>query len=139
MNARLILISVGLIAQNACVSTEAAYTLGGATLGGMSGALASAENRKILPLASAGGVLAGGLLGGMFARSVKAGRRSAFTEGYQRGASDTVKRQYWILQNLQKENARRSEGKWTSYQVPVELSGVNHHQISNEITIPILK
>ena len=28
--------------------------------------------------------------------------RSQFQKGYERGASDTVKRQYWILQNMQK-------------------------------------
>jgi hypothetical protein len=33
---------------------------------------------------------------------VKAGQRKQFQQGYDQGASDTVKRQYWILQNLQK-------------------------------------
>jgi hypothetical protein len=28
--------------------------------------------------------------------------RKEFQKGYERGAADTVKRQYWILQNLQK-------------------------------------
>jgi hypothetical protein len=34
--------------------------------------------------------------------SVKAGQRKQFQQGYDQGASDTVKRQYWILQNLRK-------------------------------------
>jgi hypothetical protein len=33
---------------------------------------------------------------------VKVGQRKQFQQGYDQGASDTVKRQYWILQNLQK-------------------------------------
>ena len=31
--------------------------------------------------------------------------RKEFQKGYERGAADTVKRQYWILQNLQKEES----------------------------------
>jgi hypothetical protein len=34
--------------------------------------------------------------------------RKEFQKGYDRGASDTVKRQYWIQQNMQK--AEQSKG-----------------------------
>lgn len=96
-----------------CVSPEAVYTLGGATLGGLSGTLASAQNPKMAPFIVAGGTAMGGLLGGLAAKSAKSGRYAAFQEGYQRGASDTVKRQYWILQNLQKE--QNSADRWQFY------------------------
>jgi|GEM_PF-6229590 hypothetical protein len=89
--------------QTGCVSTESAYSLGGATIGGLAGALASARNPRIAPFAVAGGAAAGGLISGMMIKSVKSGRYAVFQEGYQQGASDTAKRQYWILQNLQKE------------------------------------
>lgn len=89
--------------QTGCVSTESAYSLGGATIGGLAGALASVRNPQIAPFAVAGGAAAGGLISGMVMKSVKSGRYAAFQEGYHQGASDTAKRQYWILQNLQKE------------------------------------
>ncbi len=129
-----IFLSMGV--HNGCVSTEAAYALGGATLGGLSGAFLSARNPKIAPLVSAGGAAMGGLMGGMAAQSVKSGRAAAFKEGYQQGASDAVKRQYWILQNLQKE--RGHEDQWASYQIPINSYG-NVQKVSNDVTIPILQ
>ncbi|PWU07031.1 MAG: hypothetical protein C5B47_06740 [Verrucomicrobia bacterium] len=95
-------------AQTGCLSTETAYSLGGAAVGGVSGALVSRQNPRIAPFVTAGGAALGGLLGGIAIKSVKSGRYAAFREGYQHGASDTAKRQYWILQNLQKEQKNRS-------------------------------
>ncbi len=94
-------------AQTGCLSPESAYSLGGATLGGLSGVLASAHNPRITPFAAAGGAAVGGLMSGMAIKAVKSGRYAAFQEGYQNGASDTAKRQYWILQNLQKEPSNK--------------------------------
>ncbi len=65
--------------------------------------------------------------------------RSQFQKGYERGASDTVKRQYWILQDMQKrETAGQSKPRLSLYRMPVEpdpTAKVN--AVPYEITIPI--
>ncbi|MDD5198384.1 MAG: hypothetical protein PHC88_01150 [Terrimicrobiaceae bacterium] len=46
--------------------------------------------------------------------------RSQFQKGYERGASDTVKRQYWILQDMQKrDEAKESRPRLSVYRLPV--------------------
>ena len=53
-------------------------------------------------IGAAGGAAIGGIGTILAINSVKAGQRKQYQQGYDLGASDTVKRQYWILQNLQK-------------------------------------
>lgn len=65
--------------------------------------------------------------------------RTQFQKGYERGAADTVKRQYWILQNMQKqEEATRSTPRVSLYRVPVEPNpNATVKTVPYEITIPI--
>ena len=53
-------------------------------------------------IGAASGAAIGGIGTILAINSAKAGQRKQFQQGYDQGASDTVKRQYWILQNLQK-------------------------------------
>jgi hypothetical protein len=65
--------------------------------------------------------------------------RNEFQKGYERGAFDTVKRQYWIQQNMQK--ARQSEEppyRLTLYRIPVTPDPkATVKTVPYEITIPI--
>ncbi|HEX4989319.1 MAG TPA: hypothetical protein VFW91_11120, partial [Candidatus Binatia bacterium] len=46
--------------------------------------------------------------------------RKEFQKGYERGSGDTVKRQYWIQQNMQKaRQAEASPYRLTLYRIPV--------------------
>ena len=65
--------------------------------------------------------------------------RSQFQKGYERGASDTVKRQYWILQDMQKrEAAGQSKSRLSLYRMPVEPDpSATVKTVPYEITIPI--
>lgn len=65
--------------------------------------------------------------------------RSSFQKGYERGASDTVKRQYWILQNMQKREATgRREPRVSLYRMPVSPApDATVKTVPYEITIPI--
>ena len=46
--------------------------------------------------------------------------RKEFEKGYERGSDDTVKRQYWIQQNMQKAGqAKASPYRLTLYRIPV--------------------
>ncbi len=62
--------------------------------------------------------------------------RSPFQKGYERGASDTVKRQYWILQDMQKRDEKKPRA--SLYRMPVDPDpNATVKKVPYEITIPI--
>ena len=62
--------------------------------------------------------------------------RSPFQKGYERGASDTVKRQYWILQDMQKRNEKKP--RVSLYRIPVTPDpNATVKAVPYEISIPI--
>ncbi|MGC1479289.1 MAG: hypothetical protein WA771_02195 [Chthoniobacterales bacterium] len=65
--------------------------------------------------------------------------RKEFQKGYERGASDTVKRQYWILQNMQKrDEVGDSAPRLAVYRLPVEPDpDATVKRVPYEISIPI--
>jgi hypothetical protein len=86
--------------------SDALYTAGGSAAGAAAGGLVG-QNVSGSPAAPIIGAASGAAIGGigtiLAINSAKAGQRKQFQQGYDQGASDTVKRQYWVLQNLQKE------------------------------------
>ena len=63
--------------------------------------------------------------------------RKEFQKGYDRGAADTVKRQYWIQQNLQK-GEKASPYRLTIYRMPVAPDPDGKVKtVPYEIAIPI--
>ena len=65
--------------------------------------------------------------------------RSQFQKGYERGASDTVKRQYWILQDMQKREAK-SERRLSLYRVPITPDPeATVKTVPYEIAIPVVQ
>jgi len=68
-----------------------------------------------------------------------AASRSQFQQGYERGASDTVKRQYWILQDMQKrKEGNRSKPRLSLYRMPVAPDpNATVKTVPYEITVPI--
>jgi len=63
--------------------------------------------------------------------------RSQFQKGYERGASDTVKRQYWILQDMQKRDEPKKP-RVSLYRMPVAPDPkAEVKTVPYEITIPI--
>ncbi|MBN8711358.1 MAG: hypothetical protein BGO12_09565 [Verrucomicrobia bacterium 61-8] len=67
--------------------------------------------------------------------------RSPFQKGYERGASDTVKRQYWILQDMQKrEDGNRSKPRLSLYRIPVMPDPeATVKTVPYEITVPVIQ
>jgi len=62
--------------------------------------------------------------------------RSPYQKGYERGASDTVKRQYWILQDMQKRDEKKL--RLSLYRMPVIPDpNATVKTVPYEITIPI--
>ena len=63
--------------------------------------------------------------------------RNEFQKGYERGAADAVKRQYWMQQNLQK-GEKASPYRLTIYRMPVAPDpDAKVKTVPYEIAIPI--
>ena len=66
--------------------------------------------------------------------------RSQFQKGYDRGASDAVKRQYWILQDMQKRSESRPERRVSLYRIPITPDpAATVKTVPYEITIPVVQ
>jgi hypothetical protein len=64
--------------------------------------------------------------------------RSQFQKGYESGAADTVKRQYWIAQNLQKPG-KNPERHLSVYKLTVPPDpDAKVRKVPYEIAIPIV-
>jgi hypothetical protein len=74
----------------------------------------------------------------MFMLTACAGRKE-FQKGYERGAGDTVKRQYWLQQNMQKAGqANASPYRLNLYRIPVTPDpNATAKTVPYEIAIPI--
>ncbi len=66
--------------------------------------------------------------------------RSQFQQGYERGASDTVKRQYWILQDMQKRTDAKPERRLSLYRIPITPDpNAVVKTVPYEIAIPVVQ
>ncbi|MBN8707734.1 MAG: hypothetical protein J0I10_00010 [Verrucomicrobia bacterium] len=66
--------------------------------------------------------------------------RSEFQKGYERGASDSVKRQYWILQDMQKRAEPKPEPRVSLYRVPITPDPASTMKtVPYEIAIPVVQ
>lgn len=66
--------------------------------------------------------------------------RSQFQKGYERGASDTVKRQYWVLQDMQKRAELKPERRVSLYRIPITPDPeATVKTVSYEIAIPVVQ
>jgi hypothetical protein len=72
-------------------------------------------NPAITAAGAAGGVL---VSEGLHYASQKQSDK-AYTTGYEKGRSDAVKQQYWILVNQQKEKDGQNQGNVRYYEIPV--------------------
>jgi hypothetical protein len=74
---------------------------------------------------------------GMVMLTACAGRKE-FQKGYERGSGDTVKRQYWIQQNMQKAGQSKSPYRLTLYRMPITPDpNATVKTVPYEIAIPI--
>jgi hypothetical protein len=64
--------------------------------------------------------------------------RSQFQKGYERGAADTVKRQYWILQDMQQRSESKPDRRVSLYRIPITPDpDAAVKTVPYEITIPV--
>ncbi len=123
-----------------CSTTDALYTAGGAAAGGAAGALIGTQvsDNPVAPvIGAASGAALGGIGTALAIGTVKSAQKKQFQQGYDLGASDTVKRQYWILQNQQRETAA-TDYHLTTYRVSVPPDPASPiRKVPYEISIPI--
>jgi len=91
--------------------SDLALGAGGAALAGEF----SHGNPAITAAGAAGGVL---VSEGLHYASQKQADK-AYATGYEKGRSDAVKQQYWILVNQQKEKAEQDQANIRYYEIPV--------------------
>ena len=103
------LVSIGCAATRPI--SDVAMGAGGAALANE----LSDGNPALTAAGAAGGVL---ISEGLHYASRKQAEK-AFTTGYEKGRSDAVKQQYWILVNLQKEKAELNDEDVRYYEIPV--------------------
>ena len=98
-----------------CAATR---PIGDLAMGAGGAALASEFSHGNVAITAAGA--AGGVLvsEGLHYASQKQAEK-AYTAGYEKGRSDTVKQQYWILVNQQKEKAEQNQENVRYYEIPV--------------------
>ncbi|HEY5813744.1 MAG TPA: hypothetical protein VIT23_13945 [Terrimicrobiaceae bacterium] len=136
---------VSIALQGCEAARTAAYAGGGAAAAGALGAgigyIASKGNIQTTAIAGGVSAVGGALLGGAYAGAQKRAKEKQKEEGYQLGASDTVKRQYWIARNLQKRNGDAEPGYRTQYYTfniqPDPTAEIN--RVPYNITVPILE
>lgn len=83
----------------ACSSTRGLYDAGAAAAGGVVANKLSNGDPLMTGVGAAGGVLVSEVAQTMSAKKSDA----AYKTGYQKGRSDAVKQQYWVVQNRQKD------------------------------------
>lgn len=111
----LISLAVAALFVTGCATTrpisDVAMGAGGAALANE----LSDGNPVITAAGAAGGVL---LSEGLHYASKKQADR-AYTNGYEKGRSDAVKQQYWVLVNQQKGKADDADANVRLYEIPV--------------------
>jgi hypothetical protein len=99
MNLRfIILIAVVLFSFAACSSTRGLYDAGAAAAGGVIANKLSNGDPLMTGAGAAGGVAIAEIAQTMSAKSGD----TQYKNGYNKGRSDAVKQQYWVVQNQQK-------------------------------------
>lgn len=107
-----------------CSSFRGLYDAGAAGAGGVIAHTLSDGDPLITGTGAAGGVLVSELI----QSGVDKSRKNSNRREYDRGKSDAVKQQYWIIQNLHKRDSESTDPKKISYYpVPAESShpGIN--------------
>ena len=88
------------------------------TIGAGAGAFAGNALGKGNPLITAAGAVGGVLLGETLNYASDTHARKALVEGYNKGRSDAVKQQYWLMVDQQKD-APNQEPSISLYDVPL--------------------
>jgi len=129
-----ILLSVAPLLFGCQSNPRRALALGaGSAAGGGIGYAVSDGN----PWATVGGAAGGAALSSLLLGDDQETLQRGFEKGYVRGNSDSIKRQYWLMQSL---NEGQDSGSLAYYTVPVEeVSPDGKELVQHTITVPIVE
>ena len=114
---------------------KAMHTAGGGMLGGgLAYALFDGN-----PLAVATGAAGGAALSGAFYGEDEEALTASYNEGYIKASSDSIKRQYWLKQEMERPS-NQSSGRLNYYTFPADkLTPDGRMLVDHTVTIPILE
>lgn len=124
------------IGLSGCYSAKkAAYTAGGGMLGGgLAYALFDGN-----PIAAALGASGGAALSSAFYGEDEEALAASYNEGYIKASSDSIKRQYWLKQEMERPSSQ-SSGRLSYYTFPADnLMPDGRMLVDHTVTIPILE
>jgi uncharacterized protein YcfJ len=117
MNARTFLLFLTAVLLAGCAGTTRVVT---DTLAAGVGAVAGNKLGNGDPLITAAGAAGGVLLGETLNYANDANARKAYTRGFDKGRSDAVKQQYWVMVNQQKAAEGQTFDEHISlYEIPM--------------------
>ena len=133
LNSVLLVSTAFLVGCNSSHSRTAAIA-GGSALGGGIGYAVSDGN----PWATVGGAAGGGALTHFAMGDDPQTLQKGFDAGYVRGNSDSIKRQYWVLQSLNQPSSQG--GKLSYYEVPVQsVTPDGRSLVTHTVSVPIVE
>lgn len=116
-------------------STRSAYTTAGAAGGAGVGYLASDGD----PLATIGGAAGGALASELIQSQGEKGRIQQYNRGYDRGAADQAKSQYWMTRNLHQTQADQgSTPQEKTVMIPIKREAQNIDGVEVEESVEYL-
>ncbi|OAI50830.1 hypothetical protein AYO37_00100 [Opitutia bacterium SCGC AG-212-L18] len=107
---------------------------GGVVGGGLSYALFDRN-----PLAVVAGAAGGAALGSVLYGEDEAALTASYNEGYIKASSDSIKRQYWLKQEMEGPG-NQSCGRFSYYTFPADnLTADGRMLVDHTVTVPILE
>lgn len=124
-----------LVLTGCYAAKKAVYTAGGGLLGGgLSYALFDGN-----PIATALGASGGAALSSAFYGEDEEALTASYNEGYIKASSDSIKRQYWLKQEMERPSSQ-SSGRLSYYTFPADnLMPDGRMLVDHTVTIPILE
>lgn len=114
----LLILLAGTASLTGC-ATRGLYDAGGAAAGGVIAGELSHGN----PLITAAGAAGGALVTDMVQQQAESGKQKAAKENYNKGRSDAVKQQYWVIQRQQQNLRSKPQPRISYLAVPSTTGG----------------
>lgn len=126
-----------------CSSLDSAAGRGAVVAGaGAAGAVVGHELGEGKTLAVAGGALAGSIAGSVLIGRDRRALQEGFDRGYVQGQADSIRRQYWLRQALERERQPSADtfGRTVYYRLPgPELTEDGRLLEPHTLTIPVIE
>ena len=118
--------------------TRGLVTGGGAVAGAGAGYALAGDDKDKQRLYSIGGAGAGALATALYQGKDKKVLEEGYENGYTQSASDSIKRHYWLRQQLQHNNTAQA-GQTYYYSFPTQGPEAGVETVPHTVTVPIVE